>query len=444
MNLFFRSAIFFLPIFTFLIPAFAAERHVPADYSSIPEAIEAAIDGDHIIVHPGRYYFPYLKIEKAVTIRSIDASDVETITSTILHGDIRFDFNITDAVSIEGLTLYGNIHCPSVSAVIRRCIINGFGHGGGNAVSIYGNRDQGAGTLIQNCIISFRGRGVNSAQAIGLTNSKVQIVNSTVAYSEVHNEYGHDPTGGIWIEKSDVTIKNSIIWGNRESNNVQIAILNNSGSFNDPLNSRVEIMYSSIEGGKDNILIFPDWNSSYNYRRTGNLPEPNTIDPNTLKWGIGNIDTDPLFVRIPNDGGDGWFDNRYQTPEIDESANNDYGDYHLKSTQGRFVWDGFSSADFNLDKEVNLFDFAMFVNEWGLEINVNDLVLLIDDYLQPRVFGAWVADDVMSPCIDAGDPVDMSWHNELWPHGNRINMGAYGGTPEASLSTDMADNPADF
>jgi hypothetical protein len=45
----------------------------------------------------------------------------------------------------------------------------------------------------------------------------------------------------------------------------------------------------------------------------------------------------------------------------------------------------------------------------------------------------WVQDDVTSPCIDVGDP-NSDWTEELWPHGKRINMGAYGGTPQASMS----------
>ncbi len=45
----------------------------------------------------------------------------------------------------------------------------------------------------------------------------------------------------------------------------------------------------------------------------------------------------------------------------------------------------------------------------------------------------WVLDNVTSPCIDAGDP-DSDWTLELMPHGERINMGAFGGTPKASMS----------
>jgi hypothetical protein len=46
---------------------------------------------------------------------------------------------------------------------------------------------------------------------------------------------------------------------------------------------------------------------------------------------------------------------------------------------------------------------------------------------------AWVPDDVTSPCIDAGDP-NSPLGQEPSPNGGRVNMGAYGGTCEASKS----------
>ena len=46
---------------------------------------------------------------------------------------------------------------------------------------------------------------------------------------------------------------------------------------------------------------------------------------------------------------------------------------------------------------------------------------------------SWVQDDVTSPCIDAGDPMFPMGH-EPFPNGGIINMGAYGGTAEASKS----------
>jgi hypothetical protein len=96
--------------------------------------------------------------------------------------------------------------------------------------------------------------------------------------------------------------------------------------------------------------------------------------------GLGNIDTDPCFVQP------GYWDSN-GTPE---DANDDFwvdGDYHLKSQAGR--WDPKSES--------------------------------------------WVKDDVTSPCIDAGNP-GCPVGDEPEPNGNRRNMGAYGGTAEASKS----------
>jgi hypothetical protein len=45
----------------------------------------------------------------------------------------------------------------------------------------------------------------------------------------------------------------------------------------------------------------------------------------------------------------------------------------------------------------------------------------------------WVTDESTSPCIDAGNPQSRV-SDEPAPNGSRINMGAYGGTPEASKS----------
>jgi hypothetical protein len=46
---------------------------------------------------------------------------------------------------------------------------------------------------------------------------------------------------------------------------------------------------------------------------------------------------------------------------------------------------------------------------------------------------SWVVDEVTSPCVDTGDP-ESPVGEELSPHGDRLNMGAYGGTAEASKS----------
>jgi predicted outer membrane repeat protein len=105
------------------------------------------------------------------------------------------------------------------------------------------------------------------------------------------------------------------------------------------------------------------------------------IKPNSsLEWNEGNIDQDPLFSNSGYWDPNGTSDN----PDDDFWVN---GDYHLKSQAGRF-----------------------------------------DPNSQ-----SWMIDDVTSPCIDAGDP-NSRISNEPFPNGGIINMGAYGGTAEASKS----------
>lgn len=104
----------------------------------------------------------------------------------------------------------------------------------------------------------------------------------------------------------------------------------------------------------------------------------------------GNIDADPCFAEAGR-----WDQNGTPADPNDDSWLD--GDYHLKSQQGR--WDPNSQR--------------------------------------------WVRDDVTSVCIDGGDP-NSDWTAELWPNGWRINMGAYGGTAQASMSPNSICNIADL
>ncbi len=55
----------------------------------------------------------------------------------------------------------------------------------------------------------------------------------------------------------------------------------------------------------------------------------------------------------------------------------------------------------------------------------------------------WVKDNVTSPCIDNGNE-NQSLESEVWPHGGRINIGAYGGTTQASMSQSKVGDRRDF
>jgi len=76
--------------------------------------------------------------------------------------------------------------------------------------------------------------------------------------------------------------------------------------------------------------------------------------------------------------------------------------------------------------------------------NIDSVPLFVDlengDYRLRSKWGrywpehdVWILDRMSSPCIDGGDP-SAEPLNEPQPNGGRINMGAYGGTSQASLS----------
>ncbi len=76
-------------------------------------------------------------------------------------------------------------------------------------------------------------------------------------------------------------------------------------------------------------------------------------------------------------------------------------------------------------------------------VDLFDLSLLLDNYLMSYSTVVLEFDELTSLCIDAGNPAsDLS--GELWPHGKRINMGAYGGTSQAGLSLSEAGSIANL
>ena len=71
----------------YITSAKAANINVPADYSSIQEAIDAAIDGDVVIVNPNTYYENINFLGKAITVRGTDPNDWDVVAATIIEGN---------------------------------------------------------------------------------------------------------------------------------------------------------------------------------------------------------------------------------------------------------------------------------------------------------------------------------------------------------------------
>jgi Peptidase C10 family/Right handed beta helix region/Spi protease inhibitor len=91
-------------------------------------------------------------------------------------------------------------------------------------------------------------------------------------------------------------------------------------------------------------------------------------------------------------------------------------DYNIRFNDIQGGWDG----DGNIDVD------PRFVRPENREYRLKSQAGRWD----PEI-GDWLIDEASSPCIDAGDP-QSPVGDEQAPHGALINMGAYGGTPQAS------------
>ena len=66
--------------------AWAADRLVPGQFATIQAAINAAVNGDSVIVSPGTYYERIAFNGKAITVRSTAPDNWSVIDTTIIDG----------------------------------------------------------------------------------------------------------------------------------------------------------------------------------------------------------------------------------------------------------------------------------------------------------------------------------------------------------------------
>jgi len=461
--------------------------YVPTDYPTIQAAVDAAVDGDEVIIEPGTYsgtgnYNIYFK-GKTITVRSVAPNNPAIVAATRIEpktyatGFLFYYYygGRADSV-IDGLTIRlcigrAAIECrENSSPTIRNCIIEDNYHydspyRGGNAIECYGSsaiisncvirNNQGSGLwclnsdpTVRNCIFSGN-RGSYSSYSDLIDTSlgggilfhvgNISVINCTFSGNTADVGGGICSHGwhGYGNNMNNMIISNCIFRENDANDGPQIALINYQD--NPPT---VSVSYSAVQGGEEDVYVDPCC---------------------TLDWENGNLDIDPCFAvpgywilapspplpppppppppyppPVPSD--DIWVD----------------GDYHLKSQKGRWKPSIYIGLDPTRDNFINLLDFAAFANSWQKKggsipadlnrtgtVELSDLTLLLDNYLSSYTPGQWVLDNVTSPCIDFGDP-NSNWTAELWPHGKRINIGAYGGTPEAGMSLSNAGNIVDL
>lgn len=110
--------------------AMAAELLVPSSFSTIQQAIDAAVEGDTILVEAGTYAGPFTISGKNVTLRSL-AGPMETILTGEDSHRVLSLLNVPSTCVIEGFTIANGAHSDYTgaggitsidsSATIRAC-----------------------------------------------------------------------------------------------------------------------------------------------------------------------------------------------------------------------------------------------------------------------------------------------------------------------------------
>ncbi len=374
------------------------------DYPTIQAAISAANTGDIIVLSTGTYTGDGNRdirfLGKAVTVQCTNPQDPAIVAATIIdcqggqsspHRGFIFDSSEGSDSILDGITIIngftsemgGGVYCAMLSAPkISRCrIINNRANYGGG---IYCNTQLAGTVVIHHCILTNNFAATHGGGIYIDWKTYLTLTHCIVTGNEAVG-WG----GGIYLDQPYNTtsmVKNCTIAGNRAANGGGLYIYGKSHLIEN------NILWDNRAGSGPDL---------YNYVSPGPgsgcitvsytlLDSAKAYGTKGIVYGPGLINSNPVFA-IP-----GYWDDQ-GTPDDESDDIWVEGDYHLMSQASR--WNPASSA--------------------------------------------WICDDVTSPCIDAGNPLDV-WAEELWPHGKRINIGAYGNTPQASMSLSDAGNIADF
>jgi len=306
-------------------------------FDRLQEAIEVAGPDVSIVVHPGLYRENIDMLGKTLHLMGIDPNGPNAGPAAVLEG-----IGAGPVVRFAGSSLSSSL----TGFVTSRSGSNGTFTG----FIVMQGRDPSAGAIlcdnssptIANCLIVGNRSTDPDGATICCIDSQAVLTNCTIA-----DNYNGPQGAALVLVDSDVTVTNSILWGNSPR---EILIKGQS----DPL-----IRYCDVQGW------WPDY---------------------------GNLSSDPLFARRGS-----WVSAGTPQEPLSPASNQAVwrtGDYHLKSQAGRWEADG----------------------------------------------RTWVQDAVSSPCIDGGDP-SSPVGAEPAPNGDILNLGAYGGTTQASKTSGKTASP---
>lgn len=473
----------------------AETRHVPSEYATIQGAIDDCNNGDVVIVEPNTYTgagnrdidFKGL----AITVRSTDPNDPCVVAATIVdcngsstnkhrgfkfinnegRDSVLFGLTITNGYAPheggEVINLYGGaILCYSSDPTISKCLIksnNGDGKGGGIHC-------EGGDPIISACTFSNN----VASEGGGLYNHDANC--SLVECNFISNQANYEG-GGIYNYNSSGSVVNCSFEENSASN-VGGGICNRGGSKpcieNSVFVANVGSAIFNATYSDANIISCAFLNNSSDMGGAiSNIWCVRvTIDSsyfcgNSAGWGGAICEdnnstshiTNCTFVgNFANDERGGAIYSYDSSPTLKNCTF--YGNSSGSHGGVLYAKDGFDFGSHpnvlncilweNIPEEIFIHSgeltvtYSDVLGGWEGEGNINADPCFADAdannfYLKSQAGRwdpnkqTWVIDANTSPCIDAGDMASPIGY-EPFPNGGIINMGAYGGTAEASKS----------
>lgn len=294
-------------VLSFLICIFAAsafgdtiyvDANGTGDYPTIQAAINAAANGDVIILMPGTYTgdgnrnIAYLG--KAIMVRSTNPCEQSIIDSTIIDCEdaetsgIRFANGEGPDSVLSGLTItrcYGSLYCDSSGPTISNCrFINNNVFYGGSITSENGSM------IITNC--TFIGSTAMMTSGCGISNLSG---NMEVSNCVFRNNHG---AGIINIDFGVINITNCIFSDN-ESRGLDNLLYSGIANVNDcTFSGHSQGIFNYDSSTNITVTNCILWNNS------SQLDGPGfTVSYSCIQGGFpgtGNIDSNPLFVTGPD------------------------------------------------------------------------------------------------------------------------------------------------
>ena len=384
--------------------ASAATRLVPDKYTGIQAAIDDCNDGDVVIIAAGTYFELINLKGKNITLRSTDPNNPKVVAATIIDGGARGSVAVLDNSGVSfnpPVVTFNNGEGPD-------CVLDGLTITNGRSGGIYCADSRP--TLLRCTITGNRAR---VGGGMYNKNSTPTLINCTFT-----NNFSYMSGGGMYNHNSSPMLKKCRFIENQAT--CGGGMYNSEGSKLVLINcifakNRAEVSGGGISSGglgdapltMINCTVVDNWRGGLSYR-SGKLKVINCILWGNSGYGRGKID---VMAQIGN-GSTAESTINYNCIEgLDE-----------REDSLRLVCGPYGSGTGNIGED------PLFVDPNNGDYHLRSQAGRWDSKTQK-----WVLDEVTSPCIDVGDPNSLI-ADEPVPNNGAINMGAYGGTSEASKS----------